>query len=430
MDLSQLPPREALTNSSLTFSRPRGRNIIARTEPFFAWQQTRRENGCWPFSTVLGRAPAPETVVATETGKPRSGINFASQDYLALTSHPQVHEVVLRALRDFGPHSAGSAVLQGNTLLSLDLERALSEHLQMEHVLLFPTGWGAGFGAINGLVRPDDWIVMDVFTHACIQSGAMASTQKIIRHDHLRTDQIRELLRDLRAKDANNGILVVTEGLFSMDADIPAIAPIIEACREYDATLMVDIAHDYGAMGPNGTGALGMQGLLGQVDIVMGSFSKTFASNGGFVATNSAAARHFLKTFGGPHIFSNALSPIQAAVVKACLDIVRSPEGDCLRASLLETIGTLRDSLGARGITCAGDPSPIVPAMVGREDVARLTARLLSEQALFANLVEYPAVPVGTARFRFQVMASHSHEHVRKAVEIFAAAISEARNMI
>ena len=175
-----------------------------------------------------------------------------------------------------------------------------------------------------------------------------------------------------------------------MDADMPDIAAIQHVCRQYEAILLVDIAHDFGSMGPGGTGALGMQEMLGQVDLVMGSFSKTFASNGGFVAVNSPAIKQYLKFYGGPHIFSNALSPVQCAIVSAALRIVRSSEGDILREQLLYVSKTLRDALRAQGIACLGVPSPIIPVVIGEERVAAVAAKMIAERGVLANLVEYP----------------------------------------
>jgi glycine C-acetyltransferase len=214
-----------------------------------------------------------------------------------------------------------------------------------------------------------------------------------------------------------------------MDSDSPEIEIIQGLCREYGATLLLDVAHDLGAMGDGGAGQLAVQSMLGKVDLVMGAFSKTFASNGGFVATHSEGVRQYIKVFGGPHIFSNALSPIQAAVVLETLRIVRSQEGDELRARLMENILMLRQALGVCGIQCIGDPSPIVPAPIGSEKVARTASGILFHRGVFANLVEFPAVGIGSARFRLQVMAGHTPEHILTGAQQVVEAIQEARTV-
>lgn len=412
------------------YAQPTGPDLLGRTDAFFAWQDARRQAGLWPYSRSLDAAPRPACGVHSETGRGAVGLNFLSQDYLSLSTHPQVVEAAHRALRDHGLHSAGSAMLGGNTAVSLVLEAALAEALQMPHVALFSTGWGAGFGTITALVKPDDYVLLDSLSHACLQTGAAAATRNVVRFRHLDNDAVRRHLRKIRSRDAQNAILVVTEGLFSMDSDIPAIEELQGICREWGATLLVDAAHDFGALGPRGTGSVGAQRLLGKVDLVMGAFSKTFGSNGGFLATHSPAVRQFVRVFGGPHIFSNALSPLQAAVVTESLRIVRSDEGDRLRRDLFDNIGTLRGELERRGVEALGEPSPVVPVVVGAAPVARVAARMIFERGVFVNLVEYPAVPIRGTRFRMQVMAGHSQEQARAAAAVVAESIHEARAIV
>jgi 7-keto-8-aminopelargonate synthetase-like enzyme len=343
----------------------------------------------------------------------REGLNFATQDYLSLASHPAVHEAAAAALRRYGVHSGGSSALQGRSDISRALEREIGEALHMEHVVLFSSGWGAAFGTVTALVRADDHIVMDRLAHASLQAGAAAATRNIKRVDHLSVEALRKALADLRASDTKNGILVITEGLFSMDSDSPDLRAMQAVCREYQATLMVDVAHDFGSLGPDGTGHVGRAGMLGEIDIVMGAFSKTFASNGGFVATRHAGVRSYIEAYGGPYMFSNAMSPIQVATVREALRIVRSAEGAARRAALLRNVGALREAVAGHGLTCLGDPSAVVPVLIGHTPLARLASGGVLRRGLFANLVEFPAVGVRAARFRLQVQADHTREQAR-----------------
>jgi 7-keto-8-aminopelargonate synthetase-like enzyme len=415
--------RASILNQSLAhFRNPSGPDLIKRTERFSAFIQSRAAFGLWPYSRALERANGPVTAVSDITAATREGINFAAQDYLGLSRHPRVADAGIEAMRQFGPHSAGSAVLLGNTKASLELERHVAELLGLEHVTLYPTGWAAGYGAIAAFVRPRDHIVMDYLCHACLQQGAASATPQIRHFIHNDAEDLKARLQAIRAKDARNGIMVITEGLFAMESDAPDLAAFQEACRAYGATLLVDVAHDLGAMGPGGGGMIAAQGLAGKIDLVMGSFAKTFASNGGFLASRSSAAKEFAKYYGNPHMFSNAISPVQAAVVSEAIRIVRSAEGEGLRARLMECVGGLRDGLAAQGMNCIGAPSPIVLVALGNDKLANLASRRIAESGVFINLVEYPAVPVDQARLSMQVMATHEGSQITAAVRRIAEA--------
>jgi glycine C-acetyltransferase len=267
---------------------------------------------------------------------------------------------------------------------------------------------------------------MDALSHACLQEGANAATRNIYQFRHLDTDHCRHWLTEIRAKDTENAILVVTEGLFSMDSDTPNIVAMQELCHEYNATLVVDVAHDVGALGEDGRGHIGLQGMIGKVDLVMGSFSKTFASNGGFVACRNRAVKEYLKFYAPSTTFSNALSQAQAAVALKAFEIVESQEGVRLRSALVRNVLDLRASLRRNGLDYYGDPSAIVAVKMGAEGLARLVSRRLPEVGLLANLVEYPAVAKGAARFRMQVMAGHTALNIADAAERMATAVAAA----
>jgi 7-keto-8-aminopelargonate synthetase-like enzyme/CheY-like chemotaxis protein len=406
-------PAGALTGSMRDFRDLQGKDLIARVGNFYEWQDLRRSRGLWPYSKSTEQAPLALCAARDDTGLRFSGLNFATQDYLGLSSDPEIKEVAKAVVDEYGVHSAGSSALAGNTKYSLRLEQTISEFLNLEHALLYPTGWAAGYGVIKGLVRPSDHVVMDGLSHACLQEGAYSATTNVHLHGHLNLDSVRRHLKRIRAKDVDNAILVVTESLFSMDSDSPDLRALQGLCREYDATLLVDVAHDLGAMGQSGRGFIGMQGMTGQIDIVMGSFSKTFASNGGFVACNSPAVKQYLKFYGCSATFSNALSPVQAATVTKAFDIIKSERGQQLRWQLLKRVVQMRDALVAAGLSVIGEPSAIVPVLVGDEALARMVSRRLPELEVIANLVEYPAVAKGNARFRLQMMPTHTAENVK-----------------
>ena len=427
--LPQLIEKRIFKDSAFNFIRNDHPDILERPARLYKWYQDRLNGGCWFYCNRIEQSPAPAMKITNESGLRVEGLNFASQDYLSLSSHKDVLSAARDVIDEYGVHCAGSPMLQGATILSKRLEMELADFLKMEHSLLFSTGWAAGYGVITGLVRKNDHVVIDRLIHNCLSQGANAATQKVHPVNHLDKDAILKKLISIRATDQKNGILVVTEGLFSTDADTPDIAKIQEMCREYNAVLLVDVAHDLGSLGPGGTGSLGTQGMLGKVDIVMGSFSKTFASNGGFVATNKASMKHYLKIYCPTHMFSNGISQVQCAVVNKALQIVRSDEGELLRSKLMKAITSLRSSFERFGISCIGSPSPIVPVPLGDEMIAMITAYQVFRRGVFANIVEFPAVARGNARFRMQVMAGHSEEQTRKAAQIIAESLNEARQI-
>ena len=419
-------PEEALQGSMKDFRVLRNPDLFERCEEFYDWQDVRRQSGTWPFSRATETGPHESCAVRDDTGTLFEGVNFASQDYLSLSSHPDVQAAAKDAIDRMGVHSAGSPALVGNTSTSIALEQELADFVQMEEAILFPTGWAAGFGVIKGLVRSHDHIVMDALAHACLQTGAQAATRNIHLHRHLDIDHVREKLADIRSKDPAGGIMIVTEGLFSMDSDVPDIAALQQLARDYGAKLMVDVAHDLGNLGPNGTGHIGKQKMLGEVDLVMGSFSKTFGSNGGFVAANSRAVKEYLRFYSPSCTFSNALSPAQVATVSRALAIVRSTEGQLLRNDLMRNVVSLREKIVARKMEVYGEPSAIVAVKTGDEALARLTARELPQIGLLANLVEFPAVAKGQARFRLQVMAGHTEREIEAAAAAMQAGMAFA----
>ena len=419
-------PEAALTGSLRDFRAPEGPDLISRVSGFYQWQNLRREHELWPYARSTATAPQARCEARSDTGEAFSGINFASQDYLSLSSHPAIKAAAIQAITDYGVHSAGSAALLGNTANSLLLEQGLSSFLGGREIVLYPTGWAAGYGSVQGFVRANDHVVMDILAHSCLQEGAKAATQNIHYHGHLNLEALARKLERIRANDQANGIMVVTESLFSMHSDTPDLLAMRALCDEFNATLLVDCAHDLGSIGDDGLGHLGLQNAMGAADVIIGSFSKTFGSNGGFIAVKDKATAEYLKYYSATHTFSNALSPVQAATVLCALNIVRSEEGRVLRRKLMDNILYLRAEMTRAGLETLGDPSPIVPVRLGLEGVGRFASRHLMAMGGIANLVEYPAVPQGGARFRFQVMASHTREDIDQVVAILAKAMRAA----
>jgi 7-keto-8-aminopelargonate synthetase-like enzyme len=234
---SDIDPVEALTGTMRDFRDLRGANLMGRVEQFYRWQDLRRHCGLWPYSKSTEEAPQAVCTAKDDRGSSFRGLNFASQDYLGLSSDPEIKEVAKAVIEEY-VHSAGSSALAGNTKYSLKLEETVSRFLHLGHTVLYPTVGRPAMGSSK-----HSW-VLDGLSHACLQEGANSATRNVHLHGHLDLQSTRHHLQRIRAKDTGNSILVVTESLFSMDSDTPDLAALQEICHEFDATLLVDVAHD------------------------------------------------------------------------------------------------------------------------------------------------------------------------------------------
>jgi glycine C-acetyltransferase len=417
----------SLAGSVLDFTHEQGTDLVSRLDAGCAWGDLRLASGYDSYQkTIVG--PVGSLIHAKlRDGSEVSGLNFASQDYLSLSSAPEVRRAAVEAIELYGVHSAGSAALMGLTQLSNELERELAEFTGYADCTVFPIAWAAGYGVITTLVRPGDHVVIDLLAHACLQEGARNATSNVHRVGHLSTVAVERRLKRIRAADPTAGILVVTESIFSMDSDSPDMAELQALCHAYQATLLVDCAHDLGALGRSGLGVLEEQGMVGQVDVLMGSFSKAFGSPGGFVCSNSKSLKWGLRYLCGPSTFTNAMTPLQAAVVRASLSLVRGAEGDARRARLMANVLHFRRRLSALGYRVLGHPSAVIPVVVGDVAFGRVLTKHTLQLGGIVNLVEYPAVSVKSSRWRLQVMADHSIEQIDAFLEIRALAERAAR---
>lgn len=392
-------------------------NLLDRWNDHFKWWQDRCDYGLDAYCKYTTDKIATTTSALDRWGRPYAGVNFASQEYLSLSSHPKIIAAAIATAQRYGVHSAGSATLMGNTEMSLKLEQQLADFLGMKECTLFSVGWGAGYGIVKTLASKNDHIVIDKLAHACLQEGAYSATKNVHSFEHLSNLAVEEKLKEIRNEAPNSGILVVTETLFSMDSDVPNLVELQEICTKYNATLVVDMAHDLGCIGETGRGYLEIQGMVGKVDIVMGSFSKTFASNGGYVASNHPALKQALRFNCNPLTFTNAMSPVNAAIVSECISIIDSKEGEARRKKLMENSVYLRSKLTENGFKVTGLPSAIIPVTIGNSAVGRLMTKYAMEAGSLVNLVEHPAIARDECRWRLQVMTDHNFEQIDQFIE-------------
>lgn len=426
--------------SLLNFMNVRGPLPESRYGPCQRWVESRRRANTLPYFRSLDSPVSSHVTLANgttiagrddgngEAAVPTTYLNYASQDYLGLVGDRRINEAAITAVNDYGVHSSGSPAFIGTHRRMLQLEELLCDITRRARCLLYPTGWAAGYGVVAALANRNDVIIMDQLAHNCLQQGARVC-RNIYRFAHNDAEEAERLLKQQRAKSDSVGIFLILESLYSMDADSPDLPRIIALARRYNAIVIVDVAHDFGSMGQHGLGLLEGVDYAHEPDIITGSFSKTFASNGGF-ALCSSVIHNYLRYFSPSLLFSTAFSPIQATIILTAANIVFSEEGNSLRRRLMNNVLALRQAMTAQGIHVGGAPSPIVPAFVGEESVAQQASAHLAHNGLLANLVEFPAVPRGAARFRFQVMPTHTPDDARTAAAILARAVAAASDQV
>jgi glycine C-acetyltransferase len=358
--------------------------------------------------------------VATIDG--REVISFSSNDYLGLTHHPRLREAALRAVSEFGVGSGAVRTIAGTMSMHEALEQELAEFKHTEATLTFQSGFTANTGIIPVVATEQDLIVSDELNHASIIDGMRLSKapRKVFRHKDV--DALREILREAREQGRPDGtayrlILVVTDGVFSMDGDIAPLPGIVDAAEAYGAAVYVDDAHSSGVLGDHGRGSVNHFGLDGRVAIQVGTLSKAVGSLGGYVA-GSQALRDILVQRARPFLFSTSHPP---AVVAACREALRVfQEEPQLHDRLWANTKRFKAELGRLGFDTGVSETPITPVIVGESGAAIEFSNRLFDAGVFATSVVFPTVAIDRARLRTIVTAAHTDEHIDRALETFA----------
>jgi 8-amino-7-oxononanoate synthase len=373
-------------------------------------------------------------------------IMLGSNNYLGLTGDERVMQGAEDALHRFGTGLTGSRLLNGTIPLHLQLEREIAEWMNCEDAIVFTTGHQANVGTLGTLLGPQDTVIADAGDHASILDGCLLSRAKLRPFRHNRLDKLEKMLQ--RAQDDGGGVLVVVDGVFSMEGDIAPLGEICDLCERYGARLMVDEAHGAGVLGAQGAGTAELLGVGDRVDLRMGTFSKSLASCGGFVA-GSHEVIEYLRLYSRAFLFTASAVPAAVGAAAAALRVLRSPDGPPLLARVLENARLLRDGLEERGFAVvspqrlalgsgvqshapgllAGDGedamrativTPIVPLLVGDDWKAAVLWRALYDAGVFVNTALHPAVPPGGALLRTSVMATHDEATLQRALDVFA----------
>ncbi len=401
-----------------------------------------READVLPYFHVLTSAAMP--VVEME-GAQR--IMLGSNNYLGLTGDERVMQGAEDALHRYGTGLTGSRLLNGTIPLHLELEREIAEWMNTEDALVFTTGHQANLSVLGTILGPADTVIVDSGDHASILDGCLLSRAKLRPFRHNRLDKLEKMLD--RAQTDGGGVLVVVDGVFSMEGDVAPLREICDLCERYGARLMVDEAHGAGVLGARGAGTAELLGVEDRVDLRMGTFSKSLASCGGFVA-GPAEVVEYLRIYSRAFLFTASAVPAALGAALGALRVMRSADGPPLLARVLDNAWRLRDGLAELGFAvvspqslpagasvtaagrspiggvrpdAAGAPTivtPIVPVLVGDDWKAALLWRALYDGGVFVNTALHPAVPPGGALLRTSVMATHDEPTIDRALAVFA----------
>jgi 8-amino-7-oxononanoate synthase len=341
----------------------------------------------------------------------RQVIMLGANNYLGLTAHEEVRKASSEAARRWGTSCTGSRILSGTLQLHERLENRLAEFVGKEKAVIFTTGYQTSIGILTALASNTDLIVLDKFAHASLYDGASLCRGEKVRFKHNDAEDLKRIL----GVEKNGGCLVVLEGVYSMGGDLGDLPVLSRVVKESGARLLLDDAHGIGVLGANGRGTAAHTGTTGDIDLIMGTFSKALASIGGFVA-GPARVIDFIRYFGRSMLFSTSLPPACLAAVDAALTILlREPE----MVQRVQRNATLwRTGLRERGFVVPEGISPIVPITVGPTEKTLQVWHLLFEQGVYVNPVVYPAVPHDAPILRTSVMATHDESHLEKALDV------------
>jgi 8-amino-7-oxononanoate synthase len=365
--------------------------------------------GLYPYFRAIQSGPGSEVMI---DGKKM--IMVGSNNYLGLTGHPKVIEAAIAATRKYGSGCTGSRFLNGTLDIHIELEHRLAKFMNREAALCFSTGFQTNQGALSTLAGKDDLVFTDRTDHASIVDGCRLSFGKTVKYKHNDMDDLERVLRSHRDKDV--GKLIVTDGVFSMEGDIVNLPALYENAKRYGARVYVDDAHGIGVLGKHGRGTGEHWGIEHAIDVSMGTFSKSFASLGGFLAADENII-HYIKHHARALIFSASMPPSAVATVLACLDIIES-EPDRLER-LWKNAKKMREGFKQLGFNTGHSQSPIIPIIIGEDEHCFAFWKLLFENGVFANPTISPAVPPHEALIRTSYMATHTDEELDIVLGIF-----------
>ena len=378
-----------------------------------------KKNNIYPYFHQLNSKQGPEVVM-----EGKDIIMIGSNNYLGLTSHPEVIEAGIKALEQYGSGCSGSRFLNGTLTAHVELEKELAEFLKKEDVVTFSTGFQSNLGIISAIAGRSDYILCDKENHASIYDGCRLSFARMLRYEHSDMVDLEEKLKTIDT--TNSGILIVTDGVFSMGGDICKLPEIVALAKKYGARVMVDDAHGLGVLGAHGRGTAEHFGLEDEVDIYMGTFSKSLASLGGYMAAKKEVC-DYVRHVSRPFIFCASITPANVACARAALRILkREPE----RVENLRKISSyMRAGLKREGIDIIESQTPIIPIYTYGDTRTFVACKKLFDRGVYVNPVVSPATPVGMSLIRTSYTATHTEEQMDRALAQIKAVLEEVKDI-
>ena len=370
-----------------------------------------REQGFYPYFKPLSETEGSEVVVDG-----RRLIMIGSNNYLGLTTHPRVREAAMDAIQHYGTSCTGSRFLNGTLEIHKELEQRLANFLGMEAAITFGTGYQANLGAITSLMGKDDIAIMDKEDHACIVDGVTMSGSRMKRFKHNDLEDLERVLKDSNTESPKAGKMVLIDGVYSMGGDLAPLPEIIQLCKQYGARLFVDDAHGIGVMGPGGRGTHFHFNCVNDVDVVMGTFSKSFASLGGVIAGKKDVI-DFIQHHARSFIFSASMPPANVATVIECLNIIEEDPDHVKKVHVQSS--KVRTALRGMGYDTGASVTPIVPVMIGEQMATIHAWRAFYDHGVYVNPVVPPATPPNKGLLRTSYMATHTDEQIERIIQAF-----------
>ena len=367
--------------------------------------------GIYPYFRVI---ESDQDTEVTINGK--KVLMFGSNSYLGLTNHPKIKEASKKAIDKYGSGCAGSRFLNGTLDIHIELEERLARFTGKEGALCFSTGFQVNLGVVSVLTGRNDHVLLDELDHASIIEGSRLSFSRVLKFAH---NDMKSLESKLKHCTPDSIKLIVVDGIFSMEGDIVNLPVIVKLAKKYNATIMVDDAHSLGVIGVNGAGTASHFGLTDSVDLIMGTFSKSFASLGGFIAADKDTI-NFIKHSSRTLIFSASMTPASTATVLAALDIMES-EPERFKHLWNITNYALK-GFKSMGFDTGKSESPIIPLFIRDDYKALMLTKILLEDGIFVNPVVSPGVPKEDSLIRYSLMATHTKEQVDISIEKITAA--------